>query len=127
MVSVPALKYDSFYFWLMVTLVSFVVAGVREELWRGATLAAMRALWPTLFGSIKGQFLAVTFIAVFFGAMHISMGPIAAALAGIVGWFLGVIIVLHRSIWPAVIAHGMFDATTFAVLPWAIEKLQHFR
>jgi hypothetical protein len=31
--------------------------------------------------------------------------------------------VLHRSIWPAVIAHGMFDATTFALLPWVIEAL----
>lgn len=126
-VSVSALQYDSSYFWLTVTLVSFVVAGLREEIWRGATLAAMRALWPRAFASRSGQFLAVTLIAVLFGAMHLGMGPIAVALAGIIGWFLGVIIVLHRSIWPAVIAHGMFDATTFAILPWAMEKLQHFR
>jgi len=42
--------------------------------------------------------------------------------AGILGLFLGVLIVLHRSIWPAVIAHGLFDATSMAVLPWWIEK-----
>lgn len=126
-VTVSALKYDSSYFWLTVTLVSFVVAGLREELWRGATLAALRALWPSLFASARGQYFAITLIAILFGAMHLGMGPIAAALAGIMGLFLGAIIVVHRSIWPAVIAHGLFDATTFAVLPFAIEKLQHFR
>jgi len=127
LVSVSALQENSAYFWLMLTLVSFVIAGLREELWRGAMLAGMRALWPKAFGSSRGQYLAVTLIAILFGTMHLGMGLVAAALAGIVGWFLGVIIVLHRSIWPAVIAHGMFDATTFAILPWALEKLQHYR
>jgi hypothetical protein len=32
--------------------------------------------------------------------------------------------VLHRSIWPAVIAHGMFDATSMALLPWAMDHLR---
>jgi membrane protease YdiL (CAAX protease family) len=127
LVSVPALQHDSAYFWLMVTLVSFVVAGLREEIWRGATLAALRALWPRIFASRGGQCLAVTLIAVAFGAMHLGMGPIAAVLAGVIGLFLGMTMVLHRSIWPAVIAHGLFDATTFAILPWAMEKLQHLR
>ena len=127
LVSVSALQQNSAYFWLMLTLVSFVIAGLREELWRGAMLAGMRALWPKAFGSSRGQYLAVTLIAILFGTMHLGMGAVAAALAGIVGWFLGVIIVLHRSICPAVIAHGMFDATTFAILPWALEKLQHYR
>jgi membrane protease YdiL (CAAX protease family) len=123
-VSVPALQNNSSYYWLTITLVSFVVAGLREELWRAGTLAAMRALWPRAFASTGGQCIAITLIAVLFGAMHLGMGPIAAALAGILGFFLGLIIVLHRSIWPAVIAHGLFDATTFAILPWALEKLQ---
>lgn len=126
-VTVSALQYNSSYFWLTVTLVSFVVAGLREELWRGAILAALRALWPSRFATPLGQYIAVMLIAVLFGAMHLGMGPIAAALAGILGLFLGVIIVVHRSIWPAVIAHGLFDATTFAILPFAMEKLQHFR
>jgi len=33
--------------------------------------------------------------------------------------------VLHRSIWPAVIAHGAFDATTFALLPFIVDLLPH--
>ncbi len=32
------------FFWLTLTLVSFVVAGVREEMWRAGTLAGLRAL-----------------------------------------------------------------------------------
>lgn len=126
-VSVSALRSNPTYYWLTVTLASFVVAGLREEAWRAGTLAALGALWPRAFASRRGQFLGVTLIAVLFGAMHLGMGPIAAALAGVVGWFLGMIMVLHRSIWPAVVAHGLFDATTFAVLPWAMEKLQQAR
>lgn len=124
-VNVPALQNDSTYFWLTLTLVSFVVAGLREEVWRAGTLAALRALWPPAFASKGGQWLAVTLIATLFGAMHLAMGPIAAVLAGIIGWFLGLIMIYHRSIWPAVIAHGVFDATTFAVLAWAMGRLQH--
>lgn len=50
---------------------------------------------------------------------------IAAVGAGILGLLLGFIIVLHRSIWPAVIAHGLFDATTLAFLPWVLEKTRN--
>jgi membrane protease YdiL (CAAX protease family) len=39
------------------------------------------------------------------------------ALTAVLGFALGLIIVFHRSIWPAVLAHGMFDATTLALLP----------
>ena len=122
LVSVSAMRNNPAYFWLTITLVSFVVAGVREEMWRGGTLAAMRVLWPRIFDTRRGQLLAVALIAVAFGLMHIRMGVLATVAAGILGLFLGVLIVLHRSIWPAVIAHGLFDATSMAVLPWWIEK-----
>jgi membrane protease YdiL (CAAX protease family) len=123
-VSVSAMRENPTYYWLAVTLVSFVVGGLREEMWRAGTLAAMRVLWPRIFNSWCGQCLAVALIAVAFGLMHIRMGILAAVLAGILGLFLGVIIVAHRSIWPAVIAHGFFDATSMAFLPWAMEKLR---
>jgi membrane protease YdiL (CAAX protease family) len=123
-VSISALKDNPVYFWLTITLVSFVLGGLREEMWRAGTLAAMRVLWPRIFNSWRGQFLAVTLIAVIFGFLHLRMGVLAAAGAGILGLFLGVIMVLHRSIWPAVIAHGFFDATSMAILPWAIEKIR---
>ena len=122
LVSVSAMRDNPTYYWLTITLVSFVVAGLREEMWRAGTLAAMRVLWPRVFDSRRGQCLAVGLIAVAFGFMHIQMGILAAIAAGILGLFLGGIIVVHRSIWPAVIAHGFFDATSMAILPWWIEK-----
>jgi membrane protease YdiL (CAAX protease family) len=127
MVSVPALRHDPAYYWLTLTLVSFVVAGLREEMWRSGTLAAMRALWPRTFGSRMGQFAAMALIAVAFGAMHLRMGVLAAIGAGLLGFMLGLIIVLHKSIWPAVIAHGLFDATTFALLPWFLAEARHLQ
>lgn len=124
LVSVPAMRSNPAYYWLTITLVSFVVAGVREEMWRAGTLAAMRALWPRAFGSTLGQGFAISLIAVAFGAMHLRMGVLAAVGAGVLGLMLGIIMVLHKSIWPAVIAHGLFDATTLALLPWWLEKAQ---
>lgn len=125
-VSMSAMRDNPVYYWLAITLISFVVAGLREEMWRAGTLAAMRALWPRIFDSRRGQLLAVALIAIAFGFMHIRMGILAAIFAGILGLFLGVIIVVHRSIWPAVIAHGFFDATSMALLPWAVDKIRQF-
>jgi membrane protease YdiL (CAAX protease family) len=124
LVDLEALRHSRAYFWLTVTLVSFVVAGLREELWRAGTLAGLRALWPRAFHSLGGQIAAVALIALLFGAGHLPLGVIGAVVAGLLGLFLGMIIVLHRSIWPAVIAHGMLDATTFALAPFALEQLR---
>jgi membrane protease YdiL (CAAX protease family) len=125
LVDVSAMQHNPAYFWLIVTVVSFVVAGLREEMWRSGTLAAMRALWPRAFSSIRGQMVAVALIAVLFGAAHLQLGVLGAILAGLLGLFLGVIIIVHRSIWPAVIAHGLLDATTFALIPFILTKSPH--
>jgi membrane protease YdiL (CAAX protease family) len=127
LVDVSALRHDPLYFWLSLTLVSFGVAGLREELWRSAFLAGLRTLWPGHFGSRTGQIAAVGLGAVVFGLGHLAQGPVAVCATGVLGFGLGVIMVLHRSIWPAVVAHGMFDATSLALLPWAMELLQRLR
>jgi membrane protease YdiL (CAAX protease family) len=123
-VDVAALRDNPAYFWLTLTVVSFVVAGLREELWRSSFLAGMRALWPRQFGSNVGQVCAVFIAAIIFGLAHLSMGILAALFAGVLGLGLGLIMVFHRSIWPAVLAHGFFDATSMALLPWAKELMQ---
>ena len=125
LVDMAALQNNPLYWWLSLTLVSFVVAGLREELWRSGSLAGLRALWPSAFGSTKGQLVGVCIAAVIFGLGHLAMGPLATVMAGLLGLGLGLIMVLHRSIWPAVIAHGMFDATTFALLPLIGELMRH--
>src|SRR5882757_4438377 len=55
LVDVSALKHNALYFWLNLTLVSFVVGGFREELWRSSFLAGVKALFPGHFGSVRGQ------------------------------------------------------------------------
>ena len=122
-IDVPAMRNDPVYFWLTLTFVSFVVAGLREELWRSAFLAGMRALWPQHFGSRNGKVLAVIICSIIFGLGHSAMGPIAVCFAGLIGVGLGLIMIFHDSIWPAVIAHGFFDATSMAMLPWAMEQI----
>ena len=121
LVDMTALRDNPTYFWLALTLVSFVVAGLREELWRSAFLAGLRALWPRRFNSRAGQLLAVGVAAIFFGIGHLRMGLLAVVMTALLGFGLGVIMVLHRSIWPAVITHGMFNAATFALLPGLTE------
>ncbi len=130
LVDIPALRQDPLYFWLSLTLVSFVVAGLREELWRSGFLAGMRALWPRRFGSLQGQLAAVSLGAVVFGLGHLAQGPLAVLPTALLGLGLGAIMVLHRSIWPAVLAHGLFDATTFvvlALLPWLGDQMPQLR
>lgn len=119
-VDLAAMRNSPAYFWLTLTLVSFVVAGLREELWRSAFLAGMKALWPQRFGTRFGQVIAVVICAMVFGFGHLAMGWFAVCLAGLLGIGLGLIMIVHGSIWPAVIAHGMFDATTMAMLPWVM-------
>ncbi len=111
------------YYWLILTLVSFINAGVREELWRVGTLAGLRALFPNAFASVRGQIAAVALIAILFGAAHVYLGLIGAVMAGILGLLLGIIIVGHRSVWPAVFAHGFLDATSFAAVPFLLNHL----
>jgi len=127
LVDISSLRRDPLYLVLNLTLVSFVVAGLREELWRSAVLAALRALWPQCFGSKPGEIAAVGVAAAIFGIGHSAQGAVAVAAAALLGFGLGTIMILHRSIWPAIIAHGFFDAATLAALPWLFEKLPQLR
>lgn len=124
LVDVSAMRNNPVYYWFVVTAVSFVVAGLREELWRSAFLAGMKGLWPQYFSSRAGQIGAVIIVSIFFGLAHLVLGVLAACLAGLLGLGLGLIMVFHRSIWPAVIAHGLFDATSLAMIPWAMDYVK---
>ena len=124
LVDVKQMKSDPVYFWLLLTFVSFIVAGLREELWRTASLAGLARLWPQRFGSRAGQIVGVVFTSLIFGIGHLPQGMLAVVMTALIGMALGVIMVLHRSVWPAVIAHGMFDATSFALIPLVAESLK---
>jgi membrane protease YdiL (CAAX protease family) len=75
--------------------------------------------------SRTGESIAIVLIGVAFGAAYLPMGALAAVAAGLIGIFLGIILIIHRSIWPAVIAHGLFDAT--ALLPLIANKFPELR
>jgi len=115
-VSEATLRDDRWFFWTELTVGCFLLAALPEELWRSAMLAGLKALWPRNFSSRVGQGLAVAIVSVFFGVAHGIQGPVAMLQAGWMGFALGLIMVYHRSIWPAVITHGLLNATTSIII-----------
>jgi membrane protease YdiL (CAAX protease family) len=115
-VSSSSLRSSPVYFWISLLFTSFVMAGLREELWRSAFICGLKALWPEKFSSRIGQIAAITITATIFGFGHTTQSPLAVLHAGLMGFGFGLIMIYHRSIWPAVIAHGLFDATSMLVI-----------
>lgn len=95
---------------------SFLVAGLREELWRAALLAACFVLFPGAAARPGGRAVFVVATALLFGLGHLVQGPGGVLLTTLLGIGLGWIMLHHRSIWPAVLAHGFFNATSFLLL-----------
>lgn len=122
MVDVAALQ-DPVYLALMLTLVSFVLAGLREELWRAGMVSLLGRLAPGWFGGRVGPWLALIPVAILFGLGHTPQGWMGVAATTAIGLGLGAIMLFHRSLWDAVLAHGFFNATTFALLPWLAQWL----
>lgn len=117
MVDVAALN-DPVYLAVMLTLVSFVLAGLREELWRAGMISLLGRLAPGWFGGRLGPWFALIPVAILFGLGHTAQGMVGVAATTVLGLGLGAIMLFHRSLWDAVLAHGFFNATTFALLPW---------
>lgn len=111
-----ALAANPFLLFLNLTLVSFVLAGFREELWRAGMLAALAALFPRFYKTIWGKGAAILLVAIIFGLGHLPQGWGGVVLTAALGMGLGVIMVFHHSMWDAVLAHGFFNATSFMAL-----------
>lgn len=126
MVDVAALR-DPVYLALMLTLVSFVLAGLREELWRIGMITLLGRVFPRVFGGRLGPWLALLPTAVLFGLAHTPQGWVGVAATTGLGLGLGAILLFHRSLWDAVLAHGFFNAATFAVLPWLADYLTRLK
>jgi membrane protease YdiL (CAAX protease family) len=116
LVDAKALVDHPAYLALNLTLVSFVFAGFREELWRAGMLAGFNGLLRGGLAQPSGRWFAIGFTAVAFGLGHLPQGWGGVLLTGALGFGLGVIIVRQKSIWEAVLAHGFFNATTFLLL-----------
>jgi hypothetical protein len=85
LIDVAAMRNNPVYFWLTLTVVSFVVAGLREELWRSAFLAGMKALWPQHFGSRAGQGFSCHYMRSHFWSRSFGIG-FAGGLHGRPSW-----------------------------------------
>ena len=124
LVSVQALAHDRTFYWCMVTLLS-ATAGVVEETWRAGMLAGLAGVFPGVFGGRGGQWFAIVPVAVLFGLGHLYMGWSAVVMTGLLGLVLGALVVWHRTIWDAAVAHALFDACGLALLAWMAERNPH--
>lgn len=106
---------DPLYALACMTWISFVVAGLREELWRAAFLRGFRALLPGG-GGHGWTWAGVGVSSVLFGLAHLPQGWMGVALTTVLGLGLGAVQVARRSTWEAVVAHGLVDASTFFLL-----------
>lgn len=123
-VDVDSLQSDRAYFWLCITWISFVVAGLREELWRLGVFVAWQGLFPQSKDRPALQWIGMGIIALLFGLGHIPQGLGGVLTTTVLGMGLGSIMLFHRSIWPAVLAHGFLDATSFALIPLVADVLK---
>lgn len=135
---------DPVYLLLAVTLLSFVTAGLREELWRAGFMAAVRDLLPRSWwtprprAASEGWFrwqarrwgptvFVALLAAVIFGLGHLPQGVGGVVLTGVVGFILAMVMIGHRSLWAAVLAHGFFDASTFVLLGMIVMNKETIR
>lgn len=112
----PASLRDPVYFLLSVTVVSFVVAGLREELWRAAVFASLGRWRRHWLDSWPGRVSVSMLAALSFGLGHLPQGGTGVWMTGALGLGLGLVMLAHRSLWVAVLAHGFFNATSFFLL-----------
>jgi len=115
-VDAQALVRNPAYLLVNLTLVSFLFAGFREELWRAGMLAGFNALLPGGLSRPAIRWVAIISSAIAFGLGHLPQGLGGVFMTGALGIGLGLIMLRHQSIWEAVIAHGFFNATTFVML-----------
>lgn len=94
--------------------------GIHEEvLFRGFILGRLRAL----FGSTVAAVIASSIV---FGLLHGYQGAIGVVQTTTVGLVLATLAARFRTIWPAILAHGLFDTITLVLLPLLGDSLQEF-
>jgi len=85
-------------------------AGFYEEfMFRGFLMQGL----AMFFGGNRSAWIAACLIqGVLFGASHAYQNPLGMLITGTLGTLLGVVVfVCGRNLWPAIIAHGLFDAS----------------
>jgi len=92
--------------------------GVHEEiLFRGFYLARVRAL-------SRSSLVAIIATSVVFGLLHFYQGLLGIFQTTAIGLALALIVTYARSLWPAIIAHAVFDAVNMLLLPWLMKMVK---
>jgi membrane protease YdiL (CAAX protease family) len=104
--------------WQTILLSAFV--GVHEEvLFRGFLLGRMRAFF-------RSNVAAVFVSSLIFGLPHVYQGTMGVLQTASIGVVLALITLRARSLWPAILAHAMFDAVNLAMIPLFEDVIKEF-
>ena len=68
---------------------------------------------------------AIALVALIFGLAHLPQGVGGVGVTLVLGLGLGAIMLWHRSIWEAVLAHGCFDASSFVMAHYLVTHHQN--
>ncbi len=98
--------------WLVL---AWLLAGFGEEMvYRGYLLNRLVDLWP---GQSRRWLLSALVSAALFGLAHIYQGWVGVIETGLSGLvFALVYLATGRNLWPAIIAHGVFDTLAFYLI-----------
>jgi membrane protease YdiL (CAAX protease family) len=101
---------------LYVMLPVVVLAGVYEDIvFRGFLLGRLRILFRTSRGWM-GDVASIVVSSVIFGLGHIYQGWFGVMKTTAAGACLAILVLLTKSVWPAMIAHAGIDAATIVML-----------
>jgi membrane protease YdiL (CAAX protease family) len=95
-------------------LYAFIGAGFYEEFtFRGFLMQGL----AMMFGGSRGAWIVACVVqGALFGAGHTYQNPLGIAITGTLGVCLGLLVLASgRNLWPAIIAHGLFDASRFVL------------
>jgi membrane protease YdiL (CAAX protease family) len=109
--------------WIEIAAISFL-AGLGEELLFRGLLQNGFAQWTgdflphTPFAALAGDWMAVIFVAILFGALH-AVNTAYAVLAAIMGVYLGWLYLATGNLTVPIVAHGLYD---FAALVYVLGR-----
>ena len=95
---------------LIVVVYVIIGAGFYEEfMYRGFLMQGL----AMFFGGNRAAWIVALIIqGVLFGASHAYQNPLGMLITGTLGTLLGVVVIVWpRNLWPAIIAHALFDAS----------------
>jgi membrane protease YdiL (CAAX protease family) len=97
---------------LTVCAVVYVIIGAgfyEEFMFRGFLMQGL----AMLFGGSRGAWTGALIIqGALFGVSHAYQNPLGMLITGTLGTLLGILVLVSgRNLWPAIIAHGLFDAS----------------